>query len=1182
MSTEVESLNFNTLYEIDGKYYYIVLKPSKKSSKSFTTQAAADTYFAANPTEIYNGSRYYIDSTALKNKDLYEYKYSERKPGATIYSTADGKLYKLFGISSDNIEEIDFQGRLEIVDGEARIYLYDQAWTGYDEQADKDDFILYNTYHTVEYMNHSGTINRPIKSVCDAEFDTDNYGKDGVVDVSSSIIKSYVGTSADLITASELYKFNDEGRGVGLVSAIEYYTQFKNDSKINYYSSVAEFFIDYYRYIIKNINCYENGIKFPYAMYWDDENEKYIVDKDETYSTKIAAANETIKEKFDKALYNLKIIKDFITNKSYFTIISSSTIYSVSELEAIEKYLDSASSTEQKKNVKKYNSIRSAVVNVIENSYTSTSMKVVYGSDETKYTYSGTEDISGILLSKINLSVYGDQSYSLSYKLIFTEGSYNQDYFGEYLDCYSKFANIYDIFMSDIDTSTFTSDSCDFTKYKSGCDASTRKAKIESFLKYIYYSKMVELYREKFFEESMGGLSIDDQNANDLTSKLTETLDGKGGNLMLTSTLSSLKENNGGKNDKIVKIPFEICTYTTSSSGTEFKFYIRKDDMIRTSGMMFNEELEKFLAYNTDLTYSMTNESGGTSIVYDYTLRRKAIEAGYAKKVAVIKPVFFNDNSGETYKLFEEGKLKAGSYFNINIRKLVEKDHDDITISNFPTMDFSSVTSFQDFVEYTKPSNWMLSIKDKTEYYVLSYKDESITTELYPDFVPVSLGSDDSSSLTYLESHDTNEGYIEINNVDCSLIDNYISVPQSRDWVDVNAVGDKDEFISFGDDREINVEVDNKYFDKDTDSAKENAFDTYISSLSDSSNKAVLSVKDEDGNVGDYKYYNRSAIKGQYNLSYTYTEGEASGKTDSKGNATYKVPFDEEQEYKVGNEDKKDYRDKIYETAAGDVLLETSSLFMGNVTSVTLIYNIIYMKLKPYNMKSWFIVKKAKNMVMRALDVISTSLNSKIKSSMTFGILFGIKNITMAFKGVGNESSIMRGLKQKALKISFGIPKTVQDALRLIKVKVAVSAGVSKNSAGATRELNGGIKSKFNVYKKTFKTFIRSIYIKNAVLSFNIYKKECFAIKSITLNEIKMVFNIIPKIETMRTLNTENISDIFYVLEAAIGTGFELTSKNISSVMEVLKTEASEGFEFSSSIHGSVSILKPELTIHTA
>src|SRR5574344_1321380 len=234
-------------------------------------------------------------------------------------------------------------------------------------------------------------------------------------------------------------------------------------------------------------------------------------------------------------------------------------------------------------------------------------MNVIYGDNKSKYTYTGTEDMSEILLSNINFSVYSKDSYKLSYKLVFVDGNYNQDYFGEYIDCYSKFANIYDIFMSDIDTSSFTESSCDFSKYKSGCSASTRRAKIDEFLKYIYYSKMVALYREKAFGENIDGLSIEDRNANQATPKLSERLDGKGGNLMLTSTLSSMKENNGGKNDRNIKIPFKMCAYTPAKSGTEFKFYIKKSDMVQSSGLTFNEELSKLLACSTDITYKMTD-----------------------------------------------------------------------------------------------------------------------------------------------------------------------------------------------------------------------------------------------------------------------------------------------------------------------------------------------------------------------------------------------------------------------------------------------------------------------------------------------------------------------------------------------------------------------------------------------
>lgn len=181
-SYEMDYVSSQLFYISDlGEYYTAVKKPARYGistrtypsgrSHIFSSLEEAGDYFAANPDEKVNNAEFYVAGDTL-----YTYRYDKRVKGALIYSTADERLYEVLGPSDQDIREYDsFFGKLSIEDGKASIDLYDEDWKGYDEQADEEDFVFYNSPHRITWsaLGLSGEkISRPVRKMTDADYDS--------------------------------------------------------------------------------------------------------------------------------------------------------------------------------------------------------------------------------------------------------------------------------------------------------------------------------------------------------------------------------------------------------------------------------------------------------------------------------------------------------------------------------------------------------------------------------------------------------------------------------------------------------------------------------------------------------------------------------------------------------------------------------------------------------------------------------------------------------------------------------------------------------------------------------------------------------------------------------------------------------------------------------------------------
>jgi hypothetical protein len=280
----------------ESKYYLAVKKNPITNFIStnqyvFLTIEDAINYFNANPSKKYNEVEFYLTGN-LKQEDncLYRFVWKNKIPGKTdFYSYADDKYYRLektLSLTQDdssyvkivkNIEpegivekelfierksglvERNFFGNLKIEDGVARIYEYDPFYKNYSEQADEEDFLFYNHSHSVTWMNSTSFMRRPVFQQI-----KDKYS----YQIGVELVKNICNKTVQFFEGDEY--FGEELIGndpAGLLYTIEQFIENDPDTKINIYSNVTGFLVDYYLYITE-------GLQIPAANLKDEDLER--------------------------------------------------------------------------------------------------------------------------------------------------------------------------------------------------------------------------------------------------------------------------------------------------------------------------------------------------------------------------------------------------------------------------------------------------------------------------------------------------------------------------------------------------------------------------------------------------------------------------------------------------------------------------------------------------------------------------------------------------------------------------------------------------------------------------------------------------------------------------------------------------------------------------------------------
>src|SRR5574344_320365 len=951
-------ISSDTVYDSSKTYYYVkAASDSGVVNKVFNTIEDAEAYFSKNPYAKRAGTRFFCNGYSIDSSTkfslmngLYTFVYKNVKPGMLIYSEADdetrGKLYEITGITSDSIKEINFDGNIKVSDNTAEIYDYDKSWGGYDEYADRDDFIMYNNYHSMDYYGFYGKYyKRPTKYYCDYLFNNNG--------LAQTIIKDIVSQTADRMNDYELYGWDKTNVvGKGIISKIEDIIEFEDNALLDYYSNASSFFVDYYNFVI----CKKDG-------YFDSS------------SIKGTLSDEQLRAKFNCALYNLKIIKDFVSTKTYRINYAYYNSNMLKDYQGLESGYNSSSHTYKKLDGVNSNtvSINSSVLKYMKNELFAIARKtgqiVKFSKDGTNVKYDATQDkydettktyyVSSSYmpefdycdLSKWNIGV-SDTIFTLKYNLEFIDdGShYSQDYYGNYYDIYDNLINLYDIFIGGAkpeDSSKEISTSSEAVNFKFSSDSPSieqRKIIIDDFLKNYYYTEILKRYREKFIDENDPDVVIKNDGSDTIYPKLIERLNGKAGKLSLGRTLLTSTISNG-KTDEIIKIPF--LSYNISKGTYDNNYvvtlYTRKKDFSSRTGITLNKGLAELTMYYATMSNALKNTE---TAAIDAKAIKESIEKAYSKIVTMINPKFFFDKNTEKPS---ESKISI-SFLNSGATKNIEKEHDDISVGILPsntvissilknTSEAERVKEFASLVNEKNQIPFLKKVVDTSKYYSFSFNIE--VNNLNSSIINTLTGTEDEI-ISKLDNISKYAGYFEMHNLKPELIDNYISIPQSRDWIDVNGNNRKDEFISFGDDRDINIKVSNDYFLSDKNgSIDESKFDNYTniieSAAADTENlsglKAVLSIQNNDKKISEYDYQTRKAVQNQ-NIYDEVKEGN--------------IIYNEKQEYLESKEKKiykKNYINKIIKNL-NEIILETNNVDLANISDITLICYIIFTSFK--------------------------------------------------------------------------------------------------------------------------------------------------------------------------------------------------------------------------------------------
>ena len=93
-----------------------------------------------------------VEEDAVKDNMRYIC-FWDRQIGDLVYDEYDGKLYTVYNYGPKGLLEVKFNGTVKKIDNEKyALFEFDNFWKGYDEEADSDDFIAYNNEHIINWF----------------------------------------------------------------------------------------------------------------------------------------------------------------------------------------------------------------------------------------------------------------------------------------------------------------------------------------------------------------------------------------------------------------------------------------------------------------------------------------------------------------------------------------------------------------------------------------------------------------------------------------------------------------------------------------------------------------------------------------------------------------------------------------------------------------------------------------------------------------------------------------------------------------------------------------------------------------------------------------------------------------------------------------------------------------------
>lgn len=1132
---------------------------------------------------------------------------------------------------------------------------YDAHWEGYDEEADEEDFIFYNSNHIISWDTLGITnepISRPVKNITDKDFDEElsqlddyyNYingnskaktlpksgfdeihkvykyyktsGQKIVGEITENTIDNFtdkekinweknyhpypakVGTiirhepaivyektnngdfkaTKDTVTQAnkEYWSYGCTGLLSIVEENLERITGVSYDREFDYYSSLSTFFQDFYRMILLNDFSKESiPSKILFDKKIDEVTPELIEDIKYYYTmavTQISGILDTITK--DRVYYQFvanwkSLVSGSLADKTKFPDWKdeylSDPFNSIADINKVcnNKYSGGSNCYYFNEKTSFMNVLRSVIkklsinfgdnykLNELDNGG---NIKNLLGKDAYslekinnyeaingyKYYYKnfrGTEvivNINGNSTGKNDTQIINgpfylthDSNYNffVPYTLNYGLHNYSKDFYNKHKEIYSEFTELLDLF-----NSLSTEDT-------------------NNFLKQYLYNKLTRLYRESEILDTLPlGVRSDGKRPMQLMPKLAEKYNGRAGRYKSPGTLLGSYYNNGGEDDDSIRLKFfKFDLKVDKYNNAEMKFYINRKDFIDSFGYDFNRYYMK-----RDLSSVKSNSLKAEL--------RKVIELMYVKQFANIKPNFYYYDEHPSYYQNYSSIWQA-------IKPKVSKDYASaevvMTDSNYLPITDSNGNLVDEHGDIILESNTS-QIKERLasgEYIILTVKDDANTWRVNNPSSVFSINGVNKAE------RDNIYGYLNVRKLTQKYIDNYISFPQSLEWIERDDNNIASEYISFGDDRSINISMVNKLFaryeyklSKDARVFKDKKYFT------ENNGDFVQVPLDELNNISspiDAQLYEESiTYDKEYYEKYinskkeTQLHNEEVIKVDANkypfvydgNNETILKNYDrklllEDQGYKpvyintvekpikenadklktavvVDGEEKNNYIcDNIYYDPDGNLILSINNSFLhtSNIKLIKLIYKVLFITLVGYSIRGTGSVQKAKyfiQMLIKSANFIKNNVFYKVETFINNNLISKnintklIQKLPEAFRKLNILiNSINKTFTAKFKEIGSGI-------LKLMSGK-SIAVGIYNKIPNIFKKINIFVKS--ISFKKINYITKKISFINNNLISKNVKEKGLLNKYLIRINN-----NILPFSPVLRNLFNEN------------------------------------------------------------
>ena len=836
MRGEVKIDRYSHLYKINegsgGGYYYA---PAQVYTEIFGEDISKPNGLVAipklsenvpNPNGWYEGDKQYIGKTFFEGNSIsYDNPteldisnnrryicFWDRQVGDLIIDEFDGKLYEVCNYGPRGLVEIKFNGSIkkcnfdengELTENNGKdgyaLFEHDDFWKGYDEEGDADDFIGYNNEHIINWFNlgiYGYKWHRPIKFFTDKLYD-------------SSL------NDEEVSPTDIYYRYRDEETG-----EVKKNVEIKNDyENFDTACPISKYSLFESRYDTRGYSTFK---KLLLKDIWDKTFESFsedlknnfiraIIDvskprddNPETYPKPIEGYNteelftrfygliirdvETITEADASYEALIEMLKSSISGEEYeLNSTNSDTVGDFYNLLGIEvdrktgKLIDIGFGDWRGFNNRKFDEYynyktnswetRDTVVRALEN------------------------DTSGLVYTNyrvidINNNICAKARYQFSEEAIF-------DDYNEYT---SPIYLMYELLKS--------------------CKESEEKE--DAFLKNYFYEELLKRYREAFLSDE-NGMKIDSKDYG-LFQGLPLTIEkwnGKGGKFAAPRALNSQFLNEGSDNFSSTKIPLKSVTFRKNNS-IKIPFELKKVVGNHTI-VTLNKKPSTDIIFEISFSdwYYNSREIFGVNNVRDFNGRLiygesadEAIAELRENYIKCFSPIITIPKGNDYFKYFKkEIEKDYSNNYNYNIYYKNGNNKTPITSIEQGVVSIYYNGSWVDWESETdnnKKKNFLKNVFNNSIIEIIindTSKNTYLTKKRFEETdidKNIEALSDCFNKEEFSINRDTGNsaGYISLKYLKHKFKDNYISVPNSLDWIKIKN-GKRNEYTSYIDDREV-------------------------------------------------------------------------------------------------------------------------------------------------------------------------------------------------------------------------------------------------------------------------------------------------------------------------------------------------------------------------------------------